>query len=471
VKLAELKERRPVAGVGRRPTPSFWLDQVEARPTRPELSGAIEADVCIVGGGFTGLWMAYELKRAEPRLGVVVLEAEHVGFGASGRNGGWVIGKIAGPAHAWRRHGGPGAPLAMARAIEATVAEIGTVVAREGIECDWHQGGTLMVAQSPLQLARLRADVAAEREALGEDGSWQLISASELSERVAVSRAQGALYSPYCARVQPAKLVMGLAAAAERLGVAVYESSRVVSVQPGLVAVARGSVAARHVLVATECYTANLPGRRRRLLPLNSSMIVTAPLSPEVWSRVGWSGSETLLDGAHVYTYSQRTADGRIAIGGRGVPYRFGSRTDREGPVPAQTVSELRARLAALFPELRDVQVDRAWHGVLGVSRDWCPLVSFDPVSGIGFAGGYAGDGVAASNLAGRTMRDLVLGRDSELVRLPWVGAGARAWEPEPLRFVGARTVYGLYRRADQREERTGRPSGLATLASRIAGR
>jgi glycine/D-amino acid oxidase-like deaminating enzyme len=251
----------------------------------------------------------------------------------------------------------------------------------------------------------------------------------------------------------------------------VYESSRVVSVESGRVALAGGSVAARDVLVATEGYTANLQGRRRRLLPLNSSMIVTVSLSSEAWSQVGWSGAETLLDGAHVYTYSQRTADGRIAIGGRGVPYRFGSRTDREGPVPARTVSELRTRLARLFPVLGDVEVERAWHGVLGVSRDWCPAVSFDRVSRIGFAGGYAGDGVAASNLAGRTLCDLVLGRESELVRLPWVGSGARAWEPEPLRFLGARGVYSLYRKADQREERTGRPSGLATLASRIAGR
>ena len=178
-----------------------------------------------------------------------------------------------------------------------------------------------------------------------------------------------------------------------------------------------------------------------------------------------------MLDGSHLYTYSQRTADGRIAIGGRGVPYRFGSRTDREGPVPAQTVRELRERLGALFAPLDEVSVDRAWHGVLGVSRDWCPAVGFDRARGFGFAGGYAGEGVAASNLAARTLRDLVLGRDSELTRLPWVGRGARAWEPEPLRFLGARGIYRLYHFADAREAMTGRPSRVARVANVIAGR
>ena len=204
---------------------------------------------------------------------------------------------------------------------------------------------------------------------------------------------------------------------------------------------------------------------------MNSSMIVTESLPEEEWERIGWDGAETMLDGSHLYTYSQRTADGRIAIGGRGVPYRFGSRTDREGPVPGRTVEELRARLISLFPSLAGVRVARAWHGILGVSRDWCPTVDLDPVTGLGYAGGYAGEGVAASNLAGRTLRDLVLGRDTDLTRLPWVGNPARNWEPEPLRFMGARGIYTLYRLADHRERVHHRESRIAAVAGKIAGR
>ena len=452
-------------------TPSFWLDQLGPRPSRPALAGDREADVCIVGGGFTGLWTAYELKRAEPGLVVIVLEARQVGFGASGRNGGWVLGKVSGSADAWRSRGGPDGPRTMVRAIQQTVEEVGAVVAVENIECDWRHGGTVTVAQSDTQLQRLRAMADVERRELGEDLAWQLLDADAMAARIKVDGVRGGLYTPHCARVQPARLVDGLATAAERAGVTIYESSRVTKLEPGLAMTKGGHVRARYLLRATEGYTADMPGEHRALLPMNSSMIVTEPLSEAEWARIGWDGAETMLDGSHLYTYSQRTADGRIAIGGRGVPYRFGSRTDREGRVPGRTIEELRARLASLFPSLAPVRVARAWHGILGVSRDWCPTVGLDPVSGMGYAGGYAGEGVAASNLAGRTLRDLVLGRDTDLTRLPWVGNPARDWEPEPLRFVGARGIYTLYRLADRQEQARDHESRIAVLANKIAGR
>ncbi|HWD64789.1 MAG TPA: FAD-binding oxidoreductase [Solirubrobacteraceae bacterium] len=463
-----LAQARPDSAGG---YPSFWLDREPPGPSRPALSGREEADVCIVGGGFTGLWAAYELKRAAPELRVTVLEARHVGFGASGRNGGWAVGIISGSPAAWRRRGGTQAPRRMLEAIQATVAEIGQAVEREAIDCDWHHGGSLAVAQNATQRARLEAGVSEQRSWAGEACALQLLSADELQARINVAGASAGMFNPHCARIQPAKLVRGLAAAAERAGVVVHESSPVVDVVPRLVRTAAGHVSARQVIVACEGYTANLPRRHRWLLPLNSSMIVTEPLSPEIWQHLGWEGAETLLDGSHAYTYSQRTADGRIAIGGRGVPYRFGSKTDREGPVPSETVEELRHRLAAMFPVLGDVGVTRAWHGVLGVSRDWCPWVSYDPASGLGFAGGYAGDGVAASNLAGRTLRDLLLERDTPLSTLPWVNTPPRAWEPEPFRYAGARGIYALYRKADRQEELSDRPARLAAVADLIAGR
>jgi glycine/D-amino acid oxidase-like deaminating enzyme len=430
-----------------------------------------EADVCIIGAGFTGLWTAYELRRADPNLEVVVLEAEHVGFGASGRNGGWVFGKLSGTADGWRRRGGPDGPRAMARAIQQTVAEIGEVVQREGIQCDWREGGTLRVAQNETQMARLRESLARERQEIGDDAPWRLLGADELKARVAIDSARGAIYSPYCARAQPARLVLGLADAAERAGAVIYEATPVSAISPGAAHADAAEVRARYVIRATEGYTANLPGYHRTLLPLNSAMIVTEPIGQEDWQQLGWEGAETLLDGSHAYTYSQRTADGRIAIGGRGVPYRFGSRTDREGPVPQSTVNELHERLTSLFPSLEGVAVARSWHGVLGVSRDWCPTVGLVRKTGLGYAGGYAGEGVAASNLAARTMRDLVLDRDSELARLPWVGTPARDWEPEPFRFLGARSIYSLYRLADRSEQVCDHPSPIARLADRVAGR
>jgi glycine/D-amino acid oxidase-like deaminating enzyme len=230
-------------------------------------------------------------------------------------------------------------------------------------------------------------------------------------------------------------------------------------------------VRARWVVRATEAYTARLPGLRRALVPLTSAMIATAPLAAGVWERIGWRGAETMLDGRRRYVYLQRTADGRIAIGGRGVPYRFGSTTDREAPLDAGTVATLRGRLVELFPAAAGAEIAGAWHGVLGVPRDWTPAVGADPGTGLAWAGGYVGEGVAAANLAGRTLRDLVLGRDTELTRLPWVGPEARRWEPEPLRFAAVRGINALYAAADRRERRTGRPALAGRVADAISGR
>jgi glycine/D-amino acid oxidase-like deaminating enzyme len=440
--------------------PSWWWADLGGLPApRPALDGDREADVCIVGAGYTGLWTAYELLRADPSLAVVVLEREVAGFGASGRNGGWVLGDVS-TGTRQRAAAGEAAIAALERAAQETVDEVGAACAREGIDCDFVKGGSLTVAQTAPQLERLRAAPRGE-----------LLDLADAAARVRVAGLRGARYTPHCARVQPAKLARGLAAAIERHGATIHEGTPALDIAPRAVRTPYGSVRARWVVRATEGYTAALPGLARALLPLSSSMIVTEPLDAETWAQIGWEGRETLDDAAHAYIYAQRTADGRIAIGGRGRPYRFGSSTDRAGEIPDATVRQLRARLTRLFPMLGDVRLDGAWAGVFGVARDWAAAVHCDRDSGLCWAGGYAGEGVAAANLAARTLRDLILERDTELVRLPWVGHGARGWEPEPLRWLAVQTVYGAFRAADAIEDRTGRPSRLATAAGALAGR
>src|SRR5262249_9752808 len=169
--------------------------------------------------------------------------------------------------------------------------------------------------------------------------------------------------------------------------------------------------------------------------------------------------------------YLQRTDDGRIAIGGRGVPYRFGSRTGGAGDTAPATAASLREQLVAMFPAAAGVEIDHAWSGVLGVSRDWGASVEAQPGSGLAWAGGYVGAGVAAANLAGRTLRDLLLDRRSSLPEMPWVGRRPRSWEPEPRRWAGIRATYGLYQQADRRERRSGRPSRLARCVDTATGR
>ncbi len=444
----------------------WWRSRGGPPPPRAPLPGPRDADVAIVGAGFTGLWTAYYLKRRRPSASVVVLEAEQAGYGASGRNGGWLSGFFSGPARAYGR-----GYIALQRAMFATVEEVARVLDEHAIDADLARGGNLSVALDPAQLARQRGALAAARQlGLGEQDLREL-SGEELRERVLVDGALGALFSPHVARVHPLKLLLGLAATVESLGVVIHERTPVSEIAPGRALTARGEVRAPWIVRACEGYTSTLHGLRRALVPMNSSMIVTEPLPADAWERIGWHGAETIGDGAHVYVYLQHTADGRIAIGGRGVPYRYGSRTDGDGATAARTVASLRAKLDAMFPAAAATATAHAWSGVLGVPRDWCPSVRADPASGLASAGGYVGEGVAAANLAGRTLRDLLLGERTELTELPWVGRRTRMWEPEPLRWAEIHAVYGLYRRADASERRSGRPSRLAALVDALSGR
>jgi glycine/D-amino acid oxidase-like deaminating enzyme len=450
----------------------FWWRSVGGpAPLREPLPGPAEADVAIVGAGYTGLWTAYYLMAAEPSLRVLVLEGERAGFGASGRNGGWVSGFFSGPARAYEQSGGHAGFLALQREMFATVDEVGGFLEEQGVEADFVKGGHVTVALEQAQALRLREWVrAAHAQGYGEADLHEL-DGQALSDRLCIAGARGGAFSPHVARVHPVKLLAGLAAAVERLGVTIHEHTPVHELRRHEARTAAGAVRARWVVRATEGYTPRLRGLRRALAPVNSSMIITEPLSPSAWEEIGWAGAEVVSDGAHVYCYLQRTADGRIAIGGRGVPYRFGSQTGGAGETAAATVALLKDRLASMFPAAASAQIDHAWSGVLGVSRDWCMSLQADRATGLAWAGGYVGQGVASANLAGRTLRDLLLGRSTALTALPWVGRRPRRWEPEPVRWAGINGLYALYRQADRSERASGRPARLAAVLDCVSGR
>ncbi|MFC9284942.1 NAD(P)/FAD-dependent oxidoreductase [Streptomyces collinus] len=454
---------------------SFWYADDGLPAVREPLAGDATADVVIVGGGYTGLWTAYYLKKAAPFLRITVLEQKFCGYGASGRNGGWLYNGVAGRDRYARLHGHEAA-VRLQKAMNDTVAEVVSVAEAEGIDADVHRGGVLEVATTPAQLARLKAFH--EHELSYGEKDRELYGARETAERIRVAGAVGSTWTPHGARLHPVKLVKGLAAAVEALGVTVHESTPVTEIRPRHAVTPYGTVRAPYVLRCTEGFTASLKGQRRTWLPMNSSMIATEPLTEEQWAAVGWDGRQTLGDMAHAYMYAQRTADGRIALGGRGVPYRFGSRTDNDGRTQPETVEALREILTRFFPALAGVRVAHAWSGVLGVPRDWCATVTLDRTTGLGWAGGYVGSGVATTNLAARTLRDLVQqdsgqGGRTGLTDLPWVNHKVRRWEPEPLRWLGVQGMYATYRAADRREllHPSARSSRLARAADRVAGR
>ncbi len=451
---------------------SYWWADIGAPRPRAPLPGPISADVCIVGAGFTGLWTAYHLKRARPTLKVVILERDFAGFGASGRNGGWLTDRFAAPSADIEATHGHDAALALREAMASTVKDVVAICMEERIEADIRHSGVLQVARGTAQARRLHAEWVEEQRWLPASRDTVELDRDGTRRRVNVAGATLGLWNPNGVRIHPAKLARGLVSAVERHGVQVYDATTVLEVGAGYARTDRGTVSSPLVLNCLEGFMRTLHGQRRTRLPLNSAMIVTAPLPPSVWDAIGWSGEELLGDFAHAYIYAQRTADGRIALGGRGVPYRYGSRIDRQGRTQARTIRSLVQALHDHFPPTASVPIEHAWCGVLGVSRDWFPSVTLDRATGLGSAGGYVGNGVGTSHLAGRTLCDLVLEADTELTRLPWVDRRERKWEPEPLRWTGVALVYSLYRLADRRE-RSGlaRTSAFARMADLIAGR
>ena len=456
---------------------SLWLDQLDAPiAPRPPLGGDVDVDVAIVGAGYGGLWSAHSLLRADPSLRVLVIEREAVGFGASGRNGGWCVGELAGglggAAATWGRDAG----IAMTHAIIDTVAEIGRVLAAEEIDCGFASGGVIRLARTAPQLARQRAELDVYRHHGFGDDVLRPLTADEATDRLAATNVLGGIHYAPGARVQPAHLARGLAEVVERLGGTIVEHTSAIDVIAGsaaarpMVVTDRGTVRADVIVRATEAYTRDLPGLRRALVPLYSLMVATEPLDSATWDSIGLRHHETFADDRRMVIYGQRTTDDRIAFGGRGAPYRFASGIDPATEADSEVHDRIAATLVELFPQLADVEITHRWGGVLGVPRDWRASVGLDRSTGIAWAGGYVGEGVAAANLAGRTIADLVLRPDSPLVALPWVQHRSRRWEPEPVRWAsinGARRLAGWI---DEQESERGRTPRLASVLDRIVG-
>lgn len=451
---------------------SLWLDQLaasgrDALAPRPALAGDTTADVCIVGGGLTGLWTAYYLGELDPSLDILVVEKEFVGFGASGRNGGWCSALFPRSTASLERDHGLNAALAQRRAMIETVTEVGRVVEREGIDCDFRRGGTIAFARSEVQAAAARAE-ASEAARYGVDPieHWT----EDRMRRFGVAGAVAANRDPNCARLQPAALTRGLAEVLERRGVRIVEATAATAVQEREVATTHGTVRCRSAVIATEAYGARLPGVGRHILPLYSLMIATEPLPASVWSSIGIEHGETFTDFRHLLIYGQRTADDRIAFGGRGARYHWGSAIRPQYDRVASVFEHLRTTLADMLPDVRDARITHRWGGALGVPRDWHATVSYNERTGIGYAGGYVGDGLSTTNLAGRTLADRILRRSTDLTALPWSGHRSPRWEPEPLRFLGSNLGLLAMAGADIEERVTRRPSVISRAVGPLIG-
>lgn len=450
---------------------SFWLESVGPIIPRPPLPGDLEVDVAVVGAGFTGLWTAYELQRRDPNLRIAVLESEVAGFGASGRNGSWCVPELNAGLDLLSRRFGRDRAIAVQQALSASLEEVARSLAEEGIDAGFDRSGVLLLARGPYQLPLLKEHLKSYQTAgLADEYIW--LDRSAVRERLDVAGVEAALYTPNGATLHPGRAVRGLADAVARRGAAIYEGTRVVRVtagRPAVIETARGRVRAGVVVLALEAYLSQLRRFHRRVLPVYSLITLTEPLTEQQLASVNWSARMCVASMRLTVDYLARTEDGRILVGGRGAPYEFGSRITSANEHHAATHANLQQTFREWFPALRGVRFTHSWGGVLGMPRDWIPQFGFRRDQGLAFAYGYTGHGVAASNLAGRTLADLITGRDTELTELPLVGHRSPNWEPEPIRWLGVRYVQGALARLDARGARTGRPLRGGALARRLA--
>ncbi len=441
---------------------NFWFDLLaDIEPLQAPTAFPEQVDVAIVGAGFTGLWSAYYLKAKQPELVIGVFEAKHVGFGASGRNGGWCMGTAEGISAMLESDAERSEGITLMRAMQDTVDEVGRVCQAENIDCHYAKGGTLTIARYPHEVDAMKKAIDFKHSLGFDDDDFTWIPQEASSQRLAAEPNLGASYTKHCAAIHPGRLVRGLGERVRAKGVEIFEDTPVLRIEPGIVTTQRGQVRAGKILRATEGYTGSIAGQARTLMPLYTHMIATQPLDDDMWRDIGLARRETFDDGRHLTIYGQRTLDNRLAFGGC-LEYYFGSKLLSALPQAHPNFAKVESAMKTMLPMLSNVKITHKWGGLFGVPRRGRPFVQFDRETGIGAAGGYVGEGVGASNLAARALVDLTLGRATALTELAWVRETPTTWPAEPLRWLGSRAVRLIGNQADASEAKTGRPSKWA---------
>jgi glycine/D-amino acid oxidase-like deaminating enzyme len=425
----------------------WWLDEAPPDPEAPALAGDASADVAVVGAGYTGLWTALELKRRDPALRVTVLEAAHVGYGPSGRNGGFLetywcaLPRV-------RSRLGDVAALALARASEGVLPAVEEL----GEDVWLRRGGMLEVSTTPAQDEAVEHAIRTAEE-LGVPERARPVEAG-----ISPAFRRGVRF-PDAATVQPARLVRALRRAAVAAGVELYERSRVTAVRDGEVATAHGRLRAREIVVATNAWMSGWGPVRGRLAPFGSYVVLTEPV-PGLLAEIGWTGGEAIADGRMFLHYFRTTEDGRVLMGSGSGPIGRAGRVDGRFFDDAPTVARAEVGLRRLLPGLAAAKVERAWGGPIDVSSDQLPF--FATVSGvrIHYGVGYSGNGVGPSWIGGKILASLVLGTDDEWSRLPLAGRTPPRLPPEPVGYLGGAAVRRAILAVEAADEQ-GRRAGL----------
>jgi glycine/D-amino acid oxidase-like deaminating enzyme len=429
----------------------YWLEEAGPPEPLPPQEGELEADVVVVGGGYTGLWTAWWIGEAEPEARVVLLEAEECGTGPSGRNGGFVNAMSFHLPSMIERFGDQAA-LRLARAAREAVRGVGRWCEEQRVDAWYRAGGYLQVSSMPAHDGDWDRVIAAWRRH-GEADACVALDREQVRARCASPLFRGGAFYEDAATVQPARLALGLRARLVDRGVAVHEGSRVVRLEssPGGVRAGteRGAVRARTAVLAVGAAAAGVRPLRRRLTVTSSHIVITEPV-PDVLEKVGWTGGESITNSRALIYYFRTTPDGRIAFGwggGRVVP---GARLRRWAELDRGVVAEVERALVRFFPALAGRRIEHAWGGPIDVSPIHLPFVGSLGGGRVHFALGYTGNGVGPAHMLGRILASRALGRHDEWTALPLVEPPLVRVPPEPLRYVGGAMV----RRALLRKER-----------------
>jgi glycine/D-amino acid oxidase-like deaminating enzyme len=449
---------------------SFWLE-ADPYTAGPALAGDVSVDVAIIGGGFTGLWAALFLLKADPSLKLAVIEREVVGYGASGRNGGFAMTLLGRSLHDLVQSFGVEAARAAHDVVARSIDAIGQFAAEHEAPCDYQKNGFIGVALDDSQIERIEADRKAA-EALGLSGV-RYIPGDELRREIQSPLYRCGLEEKTCALLDPAKLVRGMARVVRQESGIIYERTAVDRIEASSDGVSirtkQGTVRADKAVLAANAYAVEFPEFRRLLIPLYTYIVLTEPLTEGQWESIGWHGRQGLEDKRTYIHYFRPTADGRILMGGEDAPYFYGSSIGPQHDRNTRVFRLLQGDLTTIYPQLAGIRFTHQWGGPVAITARFVPAFGTLQGGRVHYGFGYCGHGVAPTHVGGQILRDLVLGRDSDLTQLCFVRTKPIAYPPEPLRYLGM----ALARRSLLAQDRKGKPKTepwIVRLLTRLNG-
>ena len=437
---------------------SLWRGD-EQIAMRNSLSSNKSVDIAIIGGGFSGLWSAYHLKQIQPSLNIAIFEKNYVGFGASGRNGGWASAEYPTSSSRLIKEHGVQVYQNLRRSLIESIDEIGQIAKSNNWQIEYAKGGSLVFATNNAQLNRISQDL---------DNEHNFLNTVEAKQLLNVNNIKGGLFTPHCAALNPFKLTRALAKYLEDKGVEIFENSKVDQISDKKILVNGFEIDCHISIRATEAFTAG-KWMKNQQIPIYSLMVATEPLTSEQLIQVGNLQRATFQEACHLITYAQITGDNRLAIGGRGVRYKLFSRLSERSEVDNRMHSALERRALRWFPQLEGIKFQYRWGGPVALTRRWQSYLNFDQTSGRAAIGGYVGDGVTLSYLAAKTLAQKI--NNIKIADLPFVDQKIGKWEPEPIRYLAVNAGFKATVAADFEERISNRPSFISKLVDPLINR